>query len=292
MATGGRIAARILQTLASEVKPGMSTGEIDIRARELIREAGVKPAFLGYNNFPAVICVSINDEVVHGIPSPKRILNEGDIVGLDFGIVYDGWNLDTAVSIFVPRSGADYGAERAGLARKASQSEAESSEPPRRGGENEREASRIKIQNELRNPLEDTTPGTDKVLELIEVTKQALDIGIAQAQIGNHVGAIGHAIQTYVEQYGFGVVRDLVGHGIGRKLHEAPPVPNFGSPTEGPILKEGMVIAIEPMINAGDWRVTLDADNWTYLTKDGSLSAHFEHTIAITKEGPQILTIL
>lgn len=239
MAEGGKILAAILQELALAVKPGVTTKSLDTLAHERCKKNSVAPAFLGYivngKKFPATLCVSINDEVVHGIPS-DRILKEGDIVGLDMGVIYQGWNLDAAVSVIVDQK------------------------------------------SNLKNQ------------KLVSTTRQALELGIAQAQPGNHVGDISHAVQTHVEQAGFGIVRDLVGHGVGRKLHEEPMVPNYGRAGEGPELKVGMVIAIEPMVTAGDWRVFLDRDGWTYKTKDGSPAAHFEHTVAITKTGPRVLT--
>lgn len=243
MAKGGKILAKILKELSRAVRPGATTRELEQLTHKLVLSHNVKPAFLGYevagHAYPAALCTSVNEEVVHGPPS-DRTLNKGDIIGLDMGIVYEGWCLDAATTVVV--------------------------ENPN---------------NKTINP---------KITKLIEVTKHALALGAKQARVGNHVGAIGYAVQKYVEKNGFGVVRDLVGHGIGRKAHEEPPVPNYGTPHEGPELKEGMVICIEPMITAGDWRVVLDKDGWTYRTKDGSWAAHFEHTIAITALGPRILT--
>ena len=178
-------------------------------------------------------CLSVNDAIVHAIPT-DRPLQDGDVLGIDMGVLYKGWNSDSAVTVIVGNNA--------------------------------------------------------KAEKLIEITKQSMYLGIEQARIGNHVGDIGHAVQTYVESHGFGVVRDLVGHGIGKELHEEPRIPNFGKPGDGPVLQEGMVICIEPMVTAGDWHLVIDNDSWTYRTKDGSLGAHFEHTIAITKNGPQILT--
>jgi len=240
MAEGGKILAAILRELALAVKPGIKTKELDLLAHGLCREHKVAPAFLGYavagKKYPASLCVSVNDEVVHGIPS-DRVLQKDDMVGLDMGVVYQGWNLDSAVT--------------------------------------------VEVQSEKRKAKNE---------KLIAVTREALNLGIAQAKPGNHIGDISHAIQQYIESNGFAVVRDLVGHGVGRKLHEEPAIPNFGKPGDGAELREGMVIAIEPMVTAGGWRVRLAADHWTYKTKDGSLSAHFEHTVAITKNGPVVLT--
>lgn len=242
MAEGGKILHQILSAVAEEVKSGVTTAGLDQLARKLVfsfgeqySQANIKPSFLGYQGYPAVICISVNDEVVHGIPSVKRVINEGDIVGLDFGIIYHGWHTDAAITV-----GA---------------------------GEISKEAKK-----------------------LMTVTEEALKRGIKEIKIGRTIGHIGHAIQKHVEKNGFGVVRELVGHGIGRKLHEEPYVPNYGQKGEGEVLKEGMTIAIEPMVTAGRPEVILDADGWTYRTKDHSWAAHFEHTIAITKKGPQVLT--
>jgi methionyl aminopeptidase len=246
MRTGGRILAHILGELAKAVRPGVKTSELDALAHRLCDEANVKPAFLGYNNFPAALCVSVNDEVVHGIPGP-RILKDGDVVGLDMGVIYNGWNLDSAVTVVVsPPAPLTIRGEKGGMLAQ----------------------------------------------KLVTVARDAMYLGIEQAREGNHIGDIGYAVQTYVEKHGFGVVRDLVGHGIGKQLHEDPHVPNFGKPGEGPELRADMVICIEPMITAGDWHVAIQPDKWTYKTKDGSLAAHFEHTIAITKTGPEVLTKL
>jgi len=245
MREGGKILAEILKELSQAVAPGVVTRDLDRLARELVLRHKVKPAFLGYNGFPAALCVSVNDEVVHGAPS-KRLLKEGDIVGLDMGIVHKGFNTDAAIT--VPVLG-DLGYD--GWAK--------------------------------------TNP---KAAKLVETAKRALNAGIKKSKIGNHVGAISREIQKIVEDAGFSVVRDLAGHGIGRRLHEDPSVPNFGKTNDGPMLVEGMVIAIEPMITADGWRLKLAPDRITYLTQDGSLSAHFEHTVAITKEGAKILTLL
>jgi len=230
----GKILARIMQRLRDFIKVGVSTVEIDQLTEELIRKAGVIPAFKGYKGFPANICTSINEEIVHGIPS-KRKLKEGDIISLDLGINYEGYFSDVAITIMV-------------------------------GEVNSR------------------------AKKLIEVTKNALFEGIKQAYAENYLSDISYAIQSYVEKYGFSVVRQFVGHGIGRSLHEEPEIPNFGPPHHGPIIKSSMVFAIEPMVNMGTWESKILDNGWTAVTKDGLLSAHFEHTIAVTKNGPEILT--
>jgi len=235
MRRAGRVVARILDETAELVAPGITTWELDRFAESKCKEYGVTPAFKGYHGFPASFCISVNEEVVHGIPSKKRILKEGDIVGVDFGVVADGWYGDSARTYPVGKVAAS-------------------------------------------------------ALQLVEVTKRSLERGIQQCREGNHVSDIGHAIQNYVESFGFSVVRDFVGHGIGRALHEDPQVPNYGSPGRGISLKKGMVLAIEPMINLGKPEVKVLGDGWTAVTVDRSLSAHFEHTVAITDQGPEILT--
>jgi len=242
MAEGGNILKDILGKLAEAVKPGLTTEEIDQLARELVLswadkvpEAKISSSFWGYRGFPGFVCISVNDEVVHGIPSSSRVLEEGDIVGLDFGLIYRGFHTDAAITVPVG-----------------------------------------KISKEAQ--------------KLLQTTKESLELGIEEVLIGNTVGDIGYVIQKYVEKKGFGVVKELVGHGVGRKLHEEPYVPNYGRKGEGEVLKEGMVIAIEPMITAGKPAVDIASDNWTYKTKDHSLAAHFEHTVAVTKEGPKVLT--
>ncbi|MBI2057423.1 MAG: type I methionyl aminopeptidase [Candidatus Yanofskybacteria bacterium] len=241
MAEGGQILKEILQNLSLAVKPGIKTEELDKLAEELvfswdkkIPEAGIRPSFKGYRGYPAFICISVNDEVVHGLPS-DRTIKDGDIVGLDFAIKYKGLHVDSALTVGV--------------------------------GEISAEAEK-----------------------LIRVTKEALDVGIKEATVGNTTGDIGFAVQKYVEKNGFSVVRELVGHGVGEHLHEEPYVPNYGKKGQGPELVEGMTIAIEPMVNFGKHEVVLAKDGVTYRTKDGSLSAHFEHTVAITKDGPLVLT--
>ena len=215
-------------------RPGVTTKEIDRIVEAFIREHGGTPAFKGYRGFPASLCASVNDEVVHGIPG-DRVLREGDIVGVDIGVRSGGFYSDAAQTLAVGRISAD--AER-----------------------------------------------------LLAVTRAALYAGIAEVRPGNHVGDVSWAVQSLVEKAGFSVVRSLVGHGIGRSMHEEPQVPNFGKPGEGPELKAGMVLAIEPMVNAGGFEVEVLADEWTVVTRDGSPSAHFEHSVAITDDGPVILT--
>ena len=230
-------AALVAQTLAMlgrEVCPGVTTAALDRLAETFIRDHGGRPAFKGYRGFPASICSSINDEVVHGIPGP-RVLVEGDIAGIDVGVEMDGFYGDAALTFPV--------------------------------GNVSEEATR-----------------------LLKVTREALVRGVAQAKAGNRVGDISHAIQSCVEEHGFSVVRSLVGHGIGRQMHEEPQVPNYGSPDRGPRLMAGQVLAIEPMVNVGAPDVVTQADGWTVVTKDGTLSAHFEHTVAVGPEGPEILS--
>ncbi|TAK05456.1 MAG: type I methionyl aminopeptidase [Candidatus Manganitrophaceae bacterium] len=236
IAKASRIVAESLEALRAYLKPGMTTKELDQFVEKQIRERGGIPAFKGYRDYPATICISVNEEVVHGIPSDK-VIKEGDIVGLDLGAIYDGFYGDSAVTVAV--------------------------------GEIQPEAKR-----------------------LIQVTEASLYAGIEQAREGSRLSDISHAVQSHVEQAGFSVVTDFVGHGIGRSLHEEPQVPNFGPPGRGPRLREGMVLAIEPMVNMGKPAVRVLDDHWTAVTADGSLSAHFEHTIAITKEGPVILSKL
>ncbi|NBU20156.1 type I methionyl aminopeptidase [bacterium] len=237
MRVAGRAVAQILSELVDMAQPGISTGELDRYAESRCKDLKVLPAFKGYHGFPATVCISVNDEVVHGIPSPKRILKEGDIVGLDFGVSHQGWYGDSARTVAVGR-----------VSQSAQQ--------------------------------------------LIDVTRESLFKGIEQCRAGNRVFDIGHAIQNYVEGYGYGVVREFVGHGIGKALHEEPQVPNYGPKGKGTLLKVGMVVAIEPMINAGSHQVKVLSDGWTAVTVDHSLSAHYEHTVAITANGPEILTVV
>ena len=236
MAEGGRILAATIEELRKAVQPGISTGELDRIADEFIRgHEGAIPAFKGLYGFTGSICASINHEIVHGIPSPKRILRDGDIVSLDVGVGYKGFFTDSAATFAVGTVDA-------------------------------------------------------KTAKLLEVTRASLEAGIAAAQIGNHIGDIGAAVQQVVEAAGFTVVRDLVGHGIGTAFHEEPQVPNYGKPKRKEKLVPGLTIAIEPMVNAGGPATRTLADKWTIVTVDGSRSAHFEHTIAITPDGPRILT--
>ena len=229
-----RLVARTLRMLAGEVRPGVTTAELDRLAEEFIRSHGGRPAFKGYRGFPASICPSVNAEVVHAIPGGTT-LQEGDIIGIDVGVEKDGYYGDAAVSL----------------------------------------------------PVGEVSP---EARRLLDVSRQALVEGIAQAKAGNRVGDISHAIQTHAEKNGFSVVRTLVGHGIGREMHEEPQVPNFGPPARGPRLMTGQVLAIEPMINVGGHEVMVQPDGWTVVTRDGSLSAHFEHTVAVGENGPEILS--
>lgn len=231
-----RTTAMLLDEMCAMALPGASTGEIDNYAESRCKELNVIPVFKGYRGFPACACISVNDEVVHGIPSMKRILKEGDIVGIDFGLSEGGWYGDSARTVAV--------------------------------GEVSPAAAR-----------------------LMEVTKESLSRAIIEVREGNRLFDIGHAVQNYVESLGFSVVREFVGHGIGRALHEEPQIPNYGPKGKGLPLKVGMVLAIEPMINAGSHEVVVLEDGWTAVTSDHSLSAHFEHTVAITPNGPEILTV-
>ena len=236
MRQAGAVVADILVLLSGLIKPGMTTGEIDKIAREELKKRGAKPAFLNYHGFPGVICLSINHEVVHGIPSDKRKVAEGDIIGVDFGCVIDRFYGDSAVTIGVG-----------------------------------------KISTEA--------------AKLIRVTRESLMKGIEAVKAGARIGDIGAAVQAHAEAEGYGVVREFVGHGISRALHEEPPIPNYGKAGTGPRLKAGMTIAIEPMINLGTADVETLGDGWTAVTKDRKLSAHFEHTIAVTETGYDILTL-
>jgi methionyl aminopeptidase len=230
-----RIVAEVLLHLKDMVKPGRAGRDLDQAAERMICQMGAVPAFKGYRGYPASVCVSINEQVVHGIPD-SRAFAEGDIVSLDLGAVYEGYVGDAALTVPV--------------------------------GDVDEESQR-----------------------LLAVTEQALMKGIQQARRGNRLFDISHAIQSYVEEHGFSVVRDFTGHGIGREMHEDPQIPNFGTPGTGDRLKEGMVFALEPMVNAGDWRVRVLGDGWTVITADGKRSAHFEHSIAITEAEPSILSL-
>ena len=239
--TGGKKLSAILRRVASEARPGVTTRDLDILAERLIREQGGIPVFKGYAvketaiPFPASICTYINDEVVHGIPRADRVLKDGDIIGIDIGMRWEGMVTDTAKTVGVGKIADD--ADR-----------------------------------------------------LMRVTQEALTIGIVVVRPSGTVGDIGHAVGGYLKKNGFGVIRDLAGHGVGRELHEPPLIPNEGNQGAGIVLKEGMVIAIEPMATLGGWRITLDDDEWTFRTADGSLAAHFEHTVAVTAHGADILT--
>jgi methionyl aminopeptidase len=235
MRAANALVADVLAELAAVVAPGVSTRDLDVLAERLVREGGAEPAFKGYRGYPATLCASVNEQVVHGIPS-KRQLVEGDIVSLDMGVKLNGFFGDSAVTVPVGRISED--AER-----------------------------------------------------LLRVTQEALEHGIGQVRVGGRISDIGHAIQEHVERNGFSVVREFVGHGIGAALHEEPQIANYGEPGRGPRMVEGMVLAIEPMVNMGRPAVRVLSDGWTAVTRDGSLSAHFEHTVAVTKQGPSILTM-
>lgn len=233
MDEANRIVHRVLDGIAERIAPGVTTKELDIFAESLIRAAGAVPAFLNYRGFPATLCTSINEVIVHGIPNDQA-LREGDIVGVDCGVVYKGYYGDAARTFAVGRVTAD-------------------------------------------------------AARLIAATRRALELAVAAVRPDQRLSDIGHAVQTYVESQGFSVVRDFVGHGIGTSLHEEPQVPNFGEPGRGPKLKPGLVLAIEPMVNAGASQVEVDADGWTARTRDGSLSAHFEYSVAVTEAGARVL---
>jgi methionyl aminopeptidase len=236
MRASGRVVRQVLEMLEGMVKPGMSTMDLERAAEKKIAELGAKPAFKGYYDYPCVLCTSVNNEVIHGIPSEKRALKKGDIVSIDCGVVLDGFYADSAVTVAVD-GGID-----------------------------------------------------DRTQKLLEVTKASLYRAIEKMRIGNTVGDVGSAVQQLVEANGFSVVREFVGHGIGTRLHEDPQVPNYGSAGHGTRLREGMVLAIEPMVNAGKPGVRVLDDKWTAVTEDGSFSAHFEHCVAVTRNGPLILT--
>ena len=238
-----RIVAEVLQTLREFIRPGITTWALNKKAEEVIKKRKARAAFKGYKPsfgsgaYPAALCVSINEEVIHGIPSTRRVIKEGDIVSMDVGVCYKGYYGDGATTVAV--------------------------------GEVE-----------------------DRVKELLKVAEEALYRGIEAARVGNRVGDISFAVQSHVESHGFSVIREFVGHGVGKRIHEEPPVPNFGEPGRGPLLKEGMTIAIEPMVAVGSGEVRIKEDGWTAVTVDGSWAAHFEHTIAVLEEGPRILTEL
>lgn len=234
MREAGKLAGRAREYAGSLVKPGVTTEEIDRKVAEFIRDVGGKPSFLNYNGFPKSICISVNDEVVHGIPGP-RVLQDGDIVSCDVGVLYKGYHGDTAKTFACGN-----------ISKEAQQ--------------------------------------------LIDVTRQSFYEGLAQVKPGNRLGDIGHAVQSYVEGFGYQPVRVLTGHGIGQSLHEEPEVLNYGKANTGSVLKEGMTICIEPMINIGTHRVNILENDWTVVTADGALSSHYEHTIALTASGPELLT--
>jgi methionyl aminopeptidase len=234
MRAASQLVALVLDQLAAMVTPGISTAELDAAAEQKVRAAGAEPAFKGYRGYPATLCASANEQVIHGIPN-RTPLNAGDIISLDMGVKLNGYYGDSAITVPVGAVG-------------------------------------------------------DEVKTLLRVTQEALEKGIAQVRIGGRISDIGHAIQQHVEAHGFSVVREFVGHGIGASLHEEPQIANYGDPGRGPRLSEGMTLAIEPMVNMGKPAVKVLSDGWTAVTKDGSLSAHFEHTVAVTKNGPEILT--
>jgi methionyl aminopeptidase len=236
MEVANRIVAEILVGVKERVRPGIETRELDELAEEMCRQKKVKPAFKGYRGYPRSICISVNEEVVHGIPGSRR-LNAGDLVSLDFGVKYDGYYGDAAITV----------------------------------------------------PVGEIDP---QARALMEATEKSLYAGIAKVKAGHHLSDISHAVQGVVEGAGFGIIRDFVGHGIGRSLHEDPQIPNFGPPGRGPVLQAGMTLAIEPMTSLGSWRVKILQDGWTAVTEDGSYAAHFEHSVALTENGVLILSRL
>ncbi|MBA2604514.1 MAG: type I methionyl aminopeptidase [Acidobacteria bacterium] len=235
MRVANALVARVLAELAETVAPGVTTRDLDALAEKLVRAGGAEPAFKGYRGYPATLCASVNEQVVHGIPS-ARPLDEGDIVSLDMGVKLNGFYGDSAITV----------------------------------------------------PVGEVSP---EVRRLLQATQAALQQGISQVRVGGRISDIGHAIQRHVESEGFSVVREFVGHGIGSALHEEPQIANYGEPGRGPRMAEGMVLAIEPMVNMGRPAVKVLSDGWTAVTRDGSLSAHFEHTVAVTKDGPLVLTM-
>lgn len=236
MARGGAVIGALFAELRDRIEPGLSTGELDRICEDfIVSHDGATPAFKGLYGFPGAVCISVNDEIVHGIPSPDRILDEGDIVSVDVGVKRDGWCSDSAWTF----------------------------------------------------PVGEIDEETE---ELLRVTEASLEAAVLAAVVGNHVGDIGAAVVAAVGERPMGIIRDLVGHGIGREVHEEPQVPNIGRPGYGPLLREGMVLAIEPMLSNGSDRIRTLDDGWTVVTADGTRSAHFEHTVAITEEGPRVLT--
>jgi methionyl aminopeptidase len=235
MREAGRLVGEVLAELAGLVAPGVTTADLDAVAEKRIARAGATPAFKGYHGYPATICASINEEVIHGIPSGRRLLKDGDIISIDVGASINGYFGDSAITLPVGQV-------------------------------------------------------SEEAATLLRVTEEALYKAIERARPGSRISDLGHAVQKHVEAYGFSVVREFVGHGIGQRMHEEPQVPNYGDPGRGPRLTEGMVLAIEPMVNAGKPAVKVLGDGWTAVTRDNSLSAHFEHTVAVTADGPWILT--
>lgn len=236
MRAPNQLVARVLAEVAAMVQPGVTTLELDQVAERLTRDGGAVPAFKGYRGFPGTLCVSVNDEVVHGIPSASRVLQAGDIVSIDMGAKLGGYYGDSAVTV----------------------------------------------------PVGEVSDGA---LALLRVTRESLEKAIAEVKVGGKLSDIGHAVQSWVEAHGYSVVREFVGHGIGESLHEEPQIPNYGKPGRGPTLAEGMVLAIEPMVAMGKPETKVLKDGWTAVTRDGSLAAHFEHTVAVTKDGPLVLTV-
>jgi methionyl aminopeptidase len=237
MRVAGQVVARTLETLGESIVPGKTTTlDMDRLAEKLLKDHGAVSSFKGYRGYPNTVCVAVNEEVVHGIPTDERVIVSGDIVGIDIGAIVDGYHGDSALTVAVGNV-------------------------------------------------------SDQASRLLKITREALFRGIAKARVGNRVSDIGHAIQLYAERHGYSVVRDLVGHGIGTEMHEEPQVPNFGKPGKGAVLAAGMTLAIEPMVNQGTHEVVALQDRWTIVTADKKLSAHFEHTVAITDNGPDILTL-
>jgi methionyl aminopeptidase len=235
MRSAGRIVALTIERLVEAVRPGMTTADLDRLAEGIIRKEGAVPSFKGYRGFPGTICTSLNEQIVHGIPSDRRLI-PGDLLKLDVGCIWEGYHGDSAVTVFV-------GGAPSEVAEK-----------------------------------------------LVRVTEESLEAGIAQLRAGGRLSDVGYAVQQVAEGAGFSCVREYAGHGVGRALHEDPQVPNYGDPGRGPLIKPGLVVAIEPMVNVGDWRTRVLNDRWTVVTRDGTLSAHFEHTIAVTDEGTEVLT--
>ncbi len=236
MRRAGRVVALTIERLVSEVRPGMTTADLDAIAERSIRGEGCTPSFKGYKGFTGSICTSLNEQVVHGIPGRRRI-REGDLLSLDVGAIWEGYHGDSAISLFV-------------------------------GGE----------------------APSDVAEKLVRVTEDSLEAGISRLRPGGRLSDVGSEVQRVVEGAGFSVVREYVGHGIGRAMHEDPPIPNYGDPGRGPAIRTGLVVAVEPMVNVGGWETRVLNDRWTVVTADGTLSAHFEHTIAVTEDGPEVLT--